>query len=393
VTEPVTDTIPRLHRVIAHAGDQLRGIAEGSNSFEDCRIRYGRTQERLVEEGKGRVTAPREGVGESERNWAPTKDALSELMRWGAVEDGALPSARTFLDRYRGHRYELTELGLELATLASVGGAAFVDRVSEALIAAHPYVRAFLLALEYSPVVCPAVTESDIERGRLEKLGTQGWGRWASERIGPGISAEAVAREIQSHLSRRFGNPPTERPTNKALQEATNDAFTVAGFAARGLQLDATSIKTILRWGSELLISDQSRYVPDFPGSNVIWLAADLERGSGEKLRPVRRGRGEHGAFVADAVVRAYRQQSVSSDSSLASPYLPIHAVRAQAAFETGVTRALVDLIVEEMADGDRPMGADVQVHIGTTSLPNSEPAFRHHGRRRLEMTMSTTAV
>jgi hypothetical protein len=83
----------------------------------------------------------------------------------------------------------------------------------------------------------------------------------------------------------------------------------------------------------------------------------------------------------------------VSSDSSLASPYLPIHAVRAQAAFETGVTRALVDLIVEEMADGDRPMGADVQVHIGTTSLPNSEPAFRHHGRRRLEMTMSTTAV
>jgi len=345
-----------------------------------------------VREGRGRITASREGVGETERNWAPTRDCLAELMRWSAVKDSPLPSARTFVDRYRDHEYELTNLGEELAELARGGGAAFVDRVSQALIAAHPYVRALLLALEEAPIICPAVTEGDIERGRAD--GTRGWGRWAADRIGPTTSPEAVAREIEAHLRRRFGNPPTERPTNKELQEATNDAFTVAGFAARGLQLDATSIKTILRWGSELLISDQSRYVPAVPDCNVIWLGADLKRGDDGQLQPLRRGLAEHGDRVARELTRAYQEQAARSDSLLASPYLPIHSVRAQAAYKTGVTRALADLVLGRLADGDYPeLGITVLLHIGTSALPNSEPAFRHHRRRRLELTMSTTVL
>ena len=390
--ETERDTIPRLHRVIAHSRDQLRGIADGASTFEECRVRYGRTQQRLVQEGRGRITASREGVAESERNWASTKDCLAELIRWGALRESPLPSARAFLDRYRDHKYVLTDLGHELAELARAGGNAFVDRVSEELIAAHPYVRAYLMALENAPIVCPAVSEGDVDRGRRDKLGTQGWGRWGAKKIGIGTSPDVVATEIEAHLRRRFGNPPPELPTNKALQEAMNDAFAVAGFAARGLDLDGTSIKTIVRWGSELLISDQSRYVPEFPECNVIWLAADVVRDGGEKLRPVRRGLTEHGAAVAVAVARAYQRQADSSDSSLTSPYLPIHAVRAQAAYDSSVTRALVDLVLGRMADGEYPeLGVTALLHIGTSMLPSSEPAFRHHDRRRLEMTMSTT--
>lgn len=363
-------------------------MAEGADTFEACRVRYGHTQERLAREGRGRLTASR--VGEAERNWAPTRDCLAEFMRWGAVAEAPLPSARKFLDRYREQSFQLTGLGGNLAELASEGGPPFVDRVAETIIAAHPYFDGILAALADGPIICPAVSEGDIERGRRDGLGSEGWGRWAAEKIGSGINPKAVTKQIGSHLARRFGNPPAEQPHNKALAEATNDALMVSGFTARGLQIDAQSIKTLLRWGSELLLFDQSRYVPAYDDCNVIWLAADVERPAAGPPSATRRGVAAHGPEVAQALIKAYREQTESSESSLDAPYLPIHRVRAQAAFESQVTRALADLVLERLADDEFPeAGVTVFLHIGTTALPNSEPAFRQHGRRRLEVTMS----
>ena len=260
------DTIPRLHRIVAHGRDQLRGIADGDATFEACRVRYGDTQQRLAQEGRGRSTAPPTGVSGRERNWAPTRDCLSELMRLGAVMNKPLPSSRLFVDRYRGETYELTELGMNLAELAS-DGARFVDALSQRLISAHPYLRLLLLTLEKNSIRCPSISESDVERRRA---GTRGWAEWAAEQIGSETSPDSVAKEIAAHLGRRFGNPPAERPSNKALAETTNDALMVAAFAAYGVRLDATTIKTLLRWGSDLLLYDQSRHIPAYPDANVI---------------------------------------------------------------------------------------------------------------------------
>ena len=379
------DTIPRLHRIVAHIRDQLRGIAEEAATFEDCRVRYGDTQRRLAQDGQGRSTAPPAGISGKERNWAPTRDCLSELMRLGAVVSKPLPSSRAFVERYREEMYVLTELGMHLAELTA-DAARFVDTLSQYLIAAHPYLQTLLLALESDSIHYPTISEGDIER---ERAGIRGWAEWATERIGVETTAEAVEREIAAHLDRRFGNPPAERPSNKALAETTNDALMVAGFAAREVRLDSTTIKTLLRWGSELLLYDQSRYIPSRPNMNVIWLAADLRRGPDGDILAQRRGIAQHGDRVSQAFWSAYREQSVRSRSPLAEPYLPVHQLRAQVAFECGVTRALCDLVLSRLADGFySEVDVEVLLHIGTTGLPSSEPVFRHHGRRRLELTM-----
>ena len=379
------DTVPRLHRIVAHVGDQLRGIAEGAATFEACRLRYGDTQRRLAQEGQGRSTAPPSGVSERERNWAPTRDCLSELMRLGAAVDKPLPSSRAFVDRYRGQIYELTEFGLELAGL-TYDGVRFVDALSQRLIATHPYLLALLLALEKKPIRCPTISEGDVER---ERAGIRGWAAWAAERIGGEMSLGAIENELAAHLNRRFGNPPAERPSNKALAETTNDALMVAAFAAHEVRLDATTIKILLRWGSELFLYDQSRYIPAYPDTNVIWLASDLTRGSEGDLLATRRGIAQHGDGVARTIPIVYREQALASTSSLAEPYLPVHQLRAQVAYECEVMRALCGLVLSRLADGDYPeVEADVLLHIGTTGLPSSEPAFRYHGRRRLEVTM-----
>ncbi len=386
-SKTIRDTIPRLHRIIAHAGDQLRGIAEGAATFEACRIRYGDTQQRLVQQGQGRSTASPAGITGRERNWAPTRDCLSELMRLGAVAQKPLPSSRAFVDRYREESYELTELGLHLAELTS-DGTQFVDALSQRLIATHPYLQSLLQVLEKNSMRCPTISEGDVER---ERMGVRGWAMWGAERIGGEASPDAVEKEISAHLDRRFGKTPTERPSNKALAETTNDALMVAAFASRDVRLDATTAKTLLRWGSDLLLYDQSRYIPDYPDVNVIWLTADLRRGPDGGLLPGRRGMAEHGGRVAQVFPIIYRKQALRSSSSLAQPYIPVHQLRAQVAYECGVTRALCDLVLSRLADGDYPeVDAQVFLHIGTTGLPSSELAFRYKGRRRLEVTMAS---
>lgn len=75
----------------------------------------------------------------------------------------------------------------------------------------------------------------------------------------------------------------------------------------------------------------------------------------------------------------------------IAAPYLTIHSVRAEAAFRCGVTRSLVDIVLSRLVDEQWPeLGVSVLTHLGTGALPDSErPPFRHHGRRRLEMTIT----
>ncbi|HEV7772882.1 MAG TPA: hypothetical protein VGO48_06310 [Conexibacter sp.] len=379
------DTIPRLHRVVEHLHDQLVGIADGAVSFEDARVRYGDTQERLARQGRGRLTTSR--VPENERNWSPARETLAELMKIGALKNAKLPSARKFVDGYRNAAFELTDAGHELAEIARAGGAPFVDRIAASLIAAHPYLRRLLVVLRDGPIVCPVVSERDVQRGRDEAYGLEGWGRRGAEQIGADVDPAQVARTIAEHVKRRFGNAAQERPSNKAMSEVLNDALAVAGFEARGLSMDANTIKTLMRWGGELMIFDQSRYVPEHPDANVVWLACDLVAGNGGAPVARRRGLRTHGDAVGSALVRAYDGQAAALDTMLAQPYLPIFRIRAQAAFETNTMRALGDLVLAQLIDGHgEALDITAIAYIGTSSLPASEPPFRHRNRRRLDV-------
>lgn len=375
------DSIPRLHRIVDHPADQLIGLAAGADTFEECRVRYGKTTERLALEGRGRFTAPR--VAEQDRNWAPTKDLLQELIRWEAILPTPLPSSRRMLGAHRDSRYELTPKGRRLADIAKASRADFTTAVSEELLAAHPYFRRLVEALRVGPVICPVPTEGDVSRGRG---GPAGWAEWAAGLIGDEADRVSIERLVREHLDRRFKKQSEgQRPTNKAIAETLTDAFAVAGFASRDIQVDGPTIKTLQRWGTELLIFDQSRYVPEFPSANVLWAACEVEPVEGGPPRVRRRGRAQFGEAVAKALVTAF--------DDLHDPgrgiAVPVHRIRAQAAFRTEVTRALADLVLAGLIDGEYPeLETKALAFIGSCELPNSEPAFRHRRRVRLEVQM-----
>ncbi|MBW3642844.1 MAG: hypothetical protein KY447_08030 [Actinobacteria bacterium] len=420
-----TDTIPRLQHLVPHLGDQLAGLAERA-TFEDCRRRYMATAERLEAEGRGRRTASR--VGDRDAYWSPTQEVLDEAMRLGFVERQPLPSARRYLDEHRSRSYELTEAGRAAAELARADTVALTTLVTNKAIAAHPYLRAYLQALVAAPIVCPVIGQGEV--AELRSAGARGITATLAERaaatinsgpLGPVCAPEEVAAEMKAAVQRRFGAKPTTRPTDKALAETFNDAFAAASVGARGLRLGAIDLRVIRAWTSQWLITDQSRYVPGFDSANVIWMAADLEAssitaagspplalavptaaldGAGAEPAPEappadvvvrRRGLGDHGAAVAAAVVEAYRAQSATAESNLAAPYLPIHAVRAQAAYRCGVTRALVNIVIDRLVAGDWPeLGVRIHLHLaGAPQPPPSEPVYDRGGTRRYAMTLT----
>lgn len=393
----VTDTIPRLHQLVPHMSDFLTRMSGGSHTFEDARHGYAETVNRLAAAGLGRRTASR--VSDADAYWAPTAELLQEAMRLGFVHRQPLPSSRRHLDGHRNTTFTLTEHGREAARLAQNAPAEFTSRLADAAISAHPYLRLFLLLLEEGPLVCPEIREGQIESSGREGRDTRYWASWAADLVNtkaetPVTTAAGVRVEMQQAITKRFGVNPNPRPTNKALSEALNDAFAAASLRARGLPMGANNLKVLKAWGSQLLLFDQSRYVPAYADCNIVWVASDLLRENGTIVGATRRGLAQHGTPVARALVDAYRRQAQGRTSELIRmPYLPIHEVRAEAAFECRVTRALADLVLERLAAGEfAELGVQVWLHLSGGEVPDSEPIYRRGGTRRFSMTVTTTS-
>jgi hypothetical protein len=375
--------------------DFLVRMSAGTRTFDDIRHGYAETVAQLAATGLGRRTASR--VSDADAYWAPTMMLLQEAMRLDFVGRQPLPSSRRHLDGYRAAGFSLTDRGEKAAAVARDAPADFTSMLAEAAISAHPYLQEFLLLLEEGPLVCPELREGQLASSRRDGHDTQYWAKWASERINTPREAAiatpaAVAAEMKDAVTKRFGINPNPRPTNKALTEALNDAFAAASLRARDLPVGAKNLRVMKAWGSQLRLLDQSRYLPAYPDGNVIWLASDLVRRDGTVVGATRRGLAQYGAAVARALVEAYRRQAQGRSSDLIKmPYLPIHEVRAEAAFDCRVTRALADLALERLAAGEFPdLGVLVWLHLSGGEVPGSEPIYRRGGTRRFSMTITT---
>ena len=373
--------------------DQLTGLRDGS-TFEHARHRYARTVDRLDSQGLGRRTASR--VGDQDWYWSPTREVLDEAMRLGFVERQQLPSSRRYVDAHRHRKHTLTQLGLQAAVEAETDMAAFCDRLAAAVYDHHPYFRAFIDKLQAGPIGCPEVTEGEVEDSRRTGKNTEHWVEIASQRMPcqttSGDNKARIREVIVAVVRHRFGQTPERLPTSKQMAEAINDAYIEAALRLCGLSIGAIDLKVMKKWGSQLMLLDESRYVPAFTKQNIIWLAADVSDNGDVRIQ--RRTLSNYERSVASKVVAAYKAHAGKKETSLRAPYLPIFRVRAQAAFECRVTRALVDLVIERLAVGSTPdPHVRVLLHLGNTRQPDSEPIYRRGGSRRYEITIQSPNI
>lgn len=386
--------MPRLKHLVPHLTALLKTLGPNGATFEACRQRYALVARDLAAQGVGRITVSR--VGDSDAYWAPTQELLEEGMRLGWVKKASTPSGRKYVPQYRDRIYRLTPAGLDAAAKIDdpIG---FANLVTDAVLDAHATMRSLLRLLREAPLVVPEVDETLLDEASSQENPTRWLAEQAASRINAGpkgevTTPERVYAEITHWRTKRFGTGASEPPDRKALVDMLDDALASIALKARGLPIGSIAFGVAAAWGSALRLIDQSRYVPQFDRANVIWLACNLievekDDGLGTSsprkglLRVARRGMETYGKLTARQLIEAYRRQAGSS--TMATPYLPLHVVRAEAAFSAGVTRVLADMAIEALA-GQRwaEFGVEVFLHTGAGVVPVSEPVYKRTGRR-----------
>jgi hypothetical protein len=400
--QSTTETIGRFPHLLAHVGSQLPGLAAGENTFEEIRTRYAQTMTALASRGLARVTAPRAGVGAAYRYWTSFRDFIKELQVLGWIRVGIpAPSVKSAVDSHRNRHYPLTDEGLRVAA-AAADRRVLADELTNAGLTAHPYLRGLLLALEKGPLFCPEVPQKKVGEG----LGTGYWAAYAADLLERSDELIDIDREqLEGHLKvalrRRFGTRRDQglEITSKELVEATNDAFADFVMTTRGLRGGTTTLEALTSWGMELRLLDQSRYVPDHDGGNLIWLCSDLEHDDG--LRAHRRTFSAYGEKVAKALIDWYfelraRGPAGPNDDEIGSgqrrrwDYQPIHVVRAAATAATGTAREVGDRALEALAAGKLDQGVRVRLLAPRFEVPpRSELMYSRGGTRALTLTMT----
>ena len=343
----------------------------GVDTFEDIRQRYGQAMSALAMRGQGRVTAPRVGVGTAHRYWSSTRDVIKELQVLGWIEDRIpTPSTKKAVDTHRDRRYPLTAGGRDVAVIAT-DRRKLADALTDAALAAHPYLRSMLEVLAGRPIFCPEVTEGQLQRTPSRRHWAEHAVKlWQRSDPSTAITSEKFDEQIANALRRRFGRRRREglKPTPKEVAEALNDAFADAALVGCGLRFGPTTFDQLKSWGTELRLIDQSRYVPGHSGGNLIWLACDLMRDASGTLHARRRTFSDHGIAVGKALIAAFmelrEQPPAEADEKQLRKrnYLLIHVVRALAAVRTGTSREVGDHALEAMASGEIKLGMRVRL-------------------------------
>jgi hypothetical protein len=381
----VRDTIPRVIHV-AYFQETLTGIVAGE-TFDGLRHRLRQVSNELSRRAGNSPASSR--VADEFTLWSPTADAVGELMRLGLVERQPLPSKRVHVDAHRETTYALTSLGREVVGRAGEAITSLTGELTPLLIQQHPYLASLCRALSEQPLLAPEYTEEDLkefrqgEKSPAARLGEDAARRMADAMPGADVTAEAVTAQVRQALKKRF--PQGAQPTAKEVLDTMNDALVVAALESRGLRFDAITFNVLASWGRQLFIFDESRYVHGRPGRSV-WATADVEAADDGSYAVARRGLSAYGGAVAEALAASYRHladaMSEERGGHVKYPYLDIFRVRALTAFRLRVSAALVDRVIAEVASGEREVPYRVELQLGTSNWPSSEPAFRLGSRR-----------
>lgn len=369
------DTIPRMYH-LTYLPVVLVAIAGGLN-FDTIRRRVWE-EARAMSRRAGPV-APQ--IDDGYVHWSTTKDALGECMKLSLVERASLPSKRAQADAHRERTYALTDGGRRLVEQFEERPSAFRQLIAPVLIESHPYFAALLKLVQEHPIVLRTYTEEELrEHKRISSLWVDRVAEevalHSEETMGLPATTEAItglAAGLREGLRRRFASDPSPRP--KDVLDTVDDTVCALTLERLGLSVDAISFNVMMSWSRWLYVAEESRYVCDRPG-RVVWASADVS--VQEPYEVVWRGVREHGDLVASLLPEAYRDLATLAGHPVdAAPLLPIHEVRATAAFRARVPVPVVDRVIAQVADNERSVPYQIRLAVAGAALPpRSEPQF-----------------
>ena len=367
-------------------------------TVDDVRTAIGQFIEELALRGEARQT----------RDWRhplayrdTAVECIRELMRWDLVESVPLADSAESFDRIRGLQIRLTAEGTQVA------GLKITERreiFGQRILTNYPAFFELLRILETCDLLVPELSDAEIRENFRDPLlaaeEQDGWAGVASMvvstlklnsapanfRPAPTPSDSKLAEEIGRYLLRRFR---TRIPKNvKEVTGTVNKAIAQAVLRAAGFSGDWNAYDRSLRWGHDLYLCNDARYVLGIPGW-VAWSASKVHR-DGYSFRIERRGVTQFRQVVRKALVRAYERIAEAHRSpGVQVPLIPIYEVRETAAFDARVCNEVVDRVLGEMVLEHSDSSLVVQLHLADLKdfAPSARP-FRLGERRYFYVSM-----
>lgn len=307
-------------------------------------------------------------------------------MRLGLVEHCPLPSKRESVDGYRQETFRLAPPGSDLVRESNGSEATFRRLITPWLLGRHPLFLMVCEILTREPLFIPEYTEDDLTGFRDRNASWSGAlaedaaGRIAANMKSATVSKEAVVVQLKEAMAKRF--PEGSEPTRESVLKTVKAGLVTAALDTRGIRMDATTFDILAKWGSQLFLLNESRYVQGVPGGRMIWMTAEVTRNeAGPQV--ARHGLSENGEAVVAAVGTAYTELADVFAEKFGGhaaryPHLEIFRVRALAAFRVRVNNPVVDKVIAEVFEGTRPAPYRVELALGNTRWSAaSETPFR----------------
>jgi hypothetical protein len=383
----IRDSIPRVQHIL-YFQEILQGIAKGAN-FDALRSRLRLAGIELARRFEGRVTTSR--VEDAYTLWNPTVDAIGEVMRLGLVEHHPLPSKRAKVDDYRDVTFALTGDGRAVVEQANESETTYKRLLTPRLLEKHHYFSTLCELLATDPLYVPEYSEESLVHFKSESARwTQLVGEDAASHMKQCmktaiVSPDMVTARVTEALHKRF--PRGSEPTRKNILDTVKDALAAAALESRGLRIDGTTFDILMKWGSQLFLMSETRYVPGIPQGRMIWATASITP-SADGPTVTRRGLSESADAIVAEIEKAYRYLADAlsdelADSSVRYPYLEIFKVRALVAFRVRVNNAVVDRVIAEVYDRSRKAPYSIELALGQANWrASSETPFRIGSRR-----------
>jgi hypothetical protein len=363
------DSIPRVPH-FAYFQEVLEGIGEGE-TFDALRQRLRRAAVEIARRSESRLPPSR--VQDAYTLWNPTTDAIGETMRLGLVQHHPLPSKRHNVDAYRDATFTLTPVGNDLLHQARGNESAFRRLLTPRLLKEHPYFAAVCEVLAREHLFVPEYTEEDLTTLQENSpswtaaLGEDAANRMSEAMKSASVSVGLVTTQVKEALGKRF--PVGSEPTRESVLKTVKAGLVAAALETRGVRMDATTFDIIARWGNQLFLLNESRYVHGMPAGRTIWCTAEIKLGEGEP-QVKRRGLAECGEAVVSQLGAAYRHLVDARSAELGGhvvryPYLEIYRVRALTAHRVRVNNPVVDKVIAEIHEGSRRAPYRVELQIG----------------------------
>jgi hypothetical protein len=219
--------------------------------------------------------------------WSTAAYNAQELNRLGLLEVGSIPKNRRAYEQFRQKQVSLTDRGRDMLSLLGQSPGGAYDLLFKLMFAAHPYLRAFVRAINKGSLMAPVVTSlkehvspkyantialaDDVAKKNFDSAT---FTDNVERRLGRPLTAEeraSLSSGARTLLEEVALSAATEDPTEfaKKFLLKVNDYVMPALFTTEGLVFDYRTHRTLWAFGQEWKLWLSTSDHPEFDGRLV----------------------------------------------------------------------------------------------------------------------------